>query len=77
MFNLLQKDDGSAQFQAQGGGSEEEEFGVEFEDGVDAALGRGETDTDRTYLRLRRSDGTSVYLYVDTGTTLTVSATKP
>lgn len=82
MFNLLQKDDGSAKFTAQGGGSENAEIGVEFETGddgvaVDAAFGRGATDTDRTYVRLKRSDGTSVYLYVDTGTTLTVSTTAP
>lgn len=50
---------------------------VEWETGVDAALIRGVTDTDRTAVRLRRSDGTAVYLYVDTGTTLVVSATAP
>lgn len=82
MFNLLQKDDGSAKFTAQGGGSESQELGVVFEEldtgvSVDAAFGRGTTDTDRTYVRLKRSDGTSVYLYVDTGTTLTVSTTAP
>ncbi len=44
---------------------------------VDAQLIRGETDTDRTAIALRRSDGTRVYLYVDTGTTLVVSATAP
>lgn len=45
--------------------------------GVDAQLVRGTTDTDRTAIALRRSDGTRVYLYVDTGTTLVVSATAP
>lgn len=45
--------------------------------GVDAQLIRGVTDADRTCLSLRRSDGTRVYLYVDTGTTLVVSTTAP
>lgn len=45
--------------------------------GVDAQLVRGGTDTDRTAVALRRSDGTRVYLYVDTGTTLVVSTTAP
>lgn len=45
--------------------------------GVDAQLVRGAVDTDRTAIALRRSDGTRVYLYVDTGTTLVVSATAP
>lgn len=45
--------------------------------GVDAQLVRGTTDTDRTAIALRRSDGARVYLYVDTGTTLVVSATAP
>jgi hypothetical protein len=49
----------------------------EWASGVDAQLIRGATDTDRTAIALRRSDGTRVYLYVDTGTTLVVSATAP
>lgn len=49
----------------------------QWADGVDAQLVRGATDTDRTAVALRRSDGTRVYLYVDTGTTLVVSATAP
>lgn len=82
MFNLLQKDDGSAKFTAQGGGSESAELGVEFEAldsgvSVEAAFVRGASDTDRTGIKLKRSDGTAVYLYVDTGTTLTVSTTAP
>jgi len=83
MFNLRQKDTGSAVFEASGGGSETDgEFGAVFDTtdagiAIDAAFGRGATDTDRTYVRLKRSDGVSVYLYVDTGTTLVVSATKP
>lgn len=77
MFNKIQDDEGNVIFEADGGGSENEEFIVRFDEDVEAAVGRGETDTDRTYLRLKRSDGTDVYLYVDTGTTLTVSTTKP
>ena len=77
MFNKVQDDEGNVKFIADGGGSEEAEFVIEFADGVEAAVGRGETDEDRTYVRLKRSDGTDVYLYVDTGTTLTVSTTKP
>lgn len=49
----------------------------EWASGVDAQLIRGATDADRTALALRRSDGTRIYLYVDTGTTLVVSATAP
>ena len=49
----------------------------QWANGVDAQLVRGATDTDRTAIALRRSDGTRVYLYVDTGTTLVVSATAP
>lgn len=45
--------------------------------GVDAQLIRGATDTDRTAIALRRSDGTRIYLYVDTGTTLVVTTTAP
>lgn len=83
MFNLLQKDDGSAKFLAAGGGSETDgEFGVIFDElasgaVVEAGFGRGTVDTDRTCVYLKRSDGTKIYLYVDTGTTLVVSATHP
>lgn len=44
---------------------------------VDVELIRGVADTDRTAIALRRSDGTKVFLFVDTGTTLTVSTTAP
>lgn len=49
----------------------------EWAPGVDAQLIRGTTDTDRTAIALRRSDGTRVYGYVDTGTTWVVSTTAP
>jgi len=83
MFNLLQKDNGNATFTAQGGGSETDgEFGVEFTQtdagvAIEAGFCRGTTDTDRTALYLKRSDGTRVYIYVDTGTTVVCSATHP
>lgn len=78
MWIRSQVDDGTERKTASGGNSEFVEVLTEWDPGtVDAALGRGVVDTDRTYLRLRRSDGTSVYLYVDTGTTLVVSTTQP
>jgi hypothetical protein len=78
MFNVHQDDEGNVKIIAQGGSSETEgEVIVEFEDGVDAALVRGTADTARTALAIRRSDGTRVYIYVDTGTTVVCSATHP
>lgn len=82
MFGLRQDDNGNAKFVAQGGGSETDgEFGAIFDESgstpIEAGFGRGVTDADRTFLYLKRSDGTRVYLYVDTGTTLVVSTTKP
>ena len=50
---------------------------TEWDVNVDLAMGRGVADSDRTYLALRRSDGTKVYIYVDTGTTVVCSATQP
>lgn len=78
MWIRSQVDDGTERKTASGGNSEFAEVVTEWDAGtVDAALGRGVTDTDRTYLRLRRSDGTSVYIYVDTGTTVSCSTTQP
>lgn len=54
-----------------------DEVVFKFASGVEFAIGRGATDADRTYSRVTRSDGTSVYNYVDTGTTAAVSTTKP
>lgn len=43
-----------------------------------AELGRGETDTDITYLALKNASGVTCYIYPDAaGTAITVSATKP
>ena len=44
---------------------------------VEAALGMGVANTARSYLRLTRTDGTFVYIYVDTGTTVVCSTTQP
>lgn len=82
MFTLRQDDLGNAKFVASGGGSETDgEFGAIFDEStgnpVEAGFGRGTADADRSFVFLKRSDGVRVYLYVDTGTTLTVSATHP
>ena len=50
---------------------------TEWDVNVDAALGRGVANSARTYLKLRRTDGTIVYIYVDTGTTVVCSTTQP
>lgn len=74
----LQTDLGHMMFQASGGGSETlGEVQFEWAPGVTAALVRGTADTDRTALAICRSDGTVVYIYVDTGTTVVCSATHP
>lgn len=71
-----QSDTGDQVFEA-GSGSENSENIWSFAPTVEAAIGRGAVDTDRTYLRLMRSDGTNVYIYVDTGTTVLCSTAKP
>jgi hypothetical protein len=76
-WNFIQKDDGTATLLADGGDSENELLTVEFANNVDVEIGRGDTDTDRTYIAVRRSDGTKVYIFVDTGTTISASTTKP
>lgn len=52
---------------------------TEWDKNVDSALGRGvgTVGTANTYLSLRRTDGTKMYIYVDTGTTVVCSATQP
>ena len=78
MFNVLQDDQGNAKIIAQGGGSETDgEVLVEWDSNVDAALVRGKAEPSRTAIALRRTDGTRVYIYVDTGTTVVCSATHP
>lgn len=44
----------------------------------DAEVGRGDTDTDITYIKLSSPDGTDYYIYpANGGGSLTISATKP
>lgn len=52
---------------------------TEWDVNIDSALGRGvgTVGSNLTYLQLRRTDGTKVYIYVDTGTTVVCSATQP
>ena len=78
-FNIVQQSDGGTLIKAdEGSGSATTGYvKVQFAPLVFAEIGRGTTDTDRTYIALTRSDGTKMYLYVDTGTTLTVSTTHP
>ena len=41
-------------------------------------IGQGDSDTDITYIALRNSNGTLIYIYPDAaGTAVTVSASKP
>lgn len=47
-----------------------------FASGVDAEIGRGTTDTDVTYIALRATDGTKIYIYTD-GISLILSTTAP
>lgn len=76
-FIRVQRDDGCQENRAQGGNSENAEDIWSFSPTVEAAIGRGVVNTARTYLRLTRTDGTFVYIYVDTGTTVVCSTTQP
>ena len=77
MWIQKQEDDGSVKQVASGGNSENASALWEFAENVDIGFVRGVSDTDRTALKLRRSDGTAVYIYVDTGTTVLCSGTAP
>lgn len=78
MWIRKQLDTGDQEFMGDDGNGEATSESIfRFAATVTAALGRGATDTDRTYLRLNRSDGADVYIYVDTGTTVVCSTTKP
>ncbi len=77
MWIRQQLDDGYEKNVASGGNSENAGVLWEFDQDVDAGLVRGVVDTSRTALKLRRSDGTVVYIYVDTGTTVVCSETAP
>lgn len=75
MWVRRQDDDGSETYLAQGGGSEFAARKIEWDTNVDAEIRRGTTSTARTGLKLRRTDGTAVYISVDTGTTVVCSTT--
>jgi hypothetical protein len=79
MWIRQQIDDGTEKVLASGGNSEFSERITEWDLNVDASLGRGTgvVGTDLSYVQLRRTDGTKVYIYVDTGTTVVCSATRP
>lgn len=50
---------------------------VEFAPGVEAAFGRGSTDSDLTYLRLTLADGTPVHIFASDATTVAATAARP
>lgn len=75
-WNLVQEDDGGARLEASTGASQLNPMTVKFADGVEVELGRGETDTDITYIGLYDAAGTLYYVYIDTGA-VTASTTKP
>jgi len=76
-FNVLQKADGSVEIVADGSGSANELVKVVFATGVEAELGRGDTDADITYIALNRADGTKMFVHVDTGTAVIATTAKP
>lgn len=78
MWVQRQLDDGSAQQQASGGGSDIAPWLLEWAENIDAGFTRGSgANVSRTVLKLRRTDGTAVYISVDTGTTVVCSTTAP
>jgi hypothetical protein len=54
-----------------------EKFEVYWESGVDAQIGRGNTDDEITYIRLRSPNGSDWYLYPDDSGNLQIDATEP
>lgn len=79
MWIRQQLDTGEEKNLASGGASELQERITEWDLNVDSALGRGTgvVGANLSYLQLRRTDGTKVYIYVDTGTTVVCSTTRP
>lgn len=85
MWARKQESDGSEYFVASGGNSENSERGSIWDFGnannpngaFEASMGRGVTSTSRTYVKLCRTDGTPVYISVDTGTTVVCSTAQP
>ncbi|UCG70527.1 MAG: hypothetical protein JSV09_05795 [Thermoplasmata archaeon] len=60
-----------------GTSSPEEMFEIYWASGVDAQIGRGDTDTDITYIRLRSPNGNDWYLYPDNNGDLQIDANEP
>lgn len=57
---------------------DDEEFSIDFGGGVEIAFGRGTTDTDITYIRLKNADGESAYVFPNaTQDGITVQSTRP
>lgn len=79
MWIRQQLDTGEEKYKASGGSSELQERITEWDLNVDAAIGRGvgTVGANLSYLQLRRTDGTKVYIYVDTNTTVVCSTTQP
>jgi len=76
-FYLEQKTDGTAVVKATDT-SKDKSISIEFEDGAEAILGRGETDDEITYLALRNEQGELTYIYPNAAQNgVTVSGTKP
>ncbi|MEZ5935825.1 MAG: hypothetical protein R3F54_28730 [Alphaproteobacteria bacterium] len=60
------------------GSSQAEEFAIQFEGVVWGAIGRGTTDTDVVYLRLKNADGEACFIYPNaTQDGIVVQATRP
>ncbi len=79
-FHIVENTDGSTTFQEDAGGDSSGEVRVVFADGSEIGFGESQgaaAASRHTYVKLTRADGTDVYLSVDAGTTLDVSATRP
>ena len=74
-----QRTDGSTEFVARGPASQTDgAVRVVWDDNVEAELGRGSSDPDITYIRLRNTGATFYYLFPNAaGDGVTVQATRP
>ena len=70
--------EGGVKFRLADSSSQTEEFTIEFAAGVSASVGRGTTDTDVVYIRLKNTDGESAYVFPNaTQDGITVQGTRP
>ena len=77
-FIKRQDPDGGTTYELSPRASQLTEFKVRFAGGVEAAVGRGSTDADIVYLRLRNADGEDAYVFPNaTQDGITVQATRP